>query len=101
MITRICGYTVTSTFSLSFVITDSCSKLRGSTYTADCLNTAGSASLQITLRREYKAVYKAHTMSNCRLSTLQTGLYKLIEIQKRLKALLLLPSSQEYSLEDA
>ena len=40
-------------------------------------------------------------MSNCRLSTLQTGLYKLIKIQKRLKERLLLPSSQEYSLEDA
>ena len=40
-------------------------------------------------------------MSNCRLSTLQTGLYKLIEIQKRLKERLLLLSSQEYSLEDA
>ena len=40
-------------------------------------------------------------MSNCRLSTLQTGLYKLIKIQKRLEERLLPPSSQEYSLEDA
>ena len=39
-------------------------------------------------------------MSNCRLSTLQTGLYKLIKIQKRLEEPPLLPSSQEYSLED-
>lgn len=54
-------------------------------------------SLQNTLKTEYKA----HTMSNCRLSTLQTGLNKLIKIQKRLKERLLLPSSQEYSLEDA
>ena len=83
------------TFSL--VITDSCSNLGGSTYTADCLNTCSVYSLQNTLRTEYKA----HTMSNCRLSTLQTGLYKLIKIQKRLKERLLLPSSQEYSLEDA